>query len=361
MYNLSKFSIIVAIGENNGIGKNGKIPWKNKDDMTNFKNITIGKGNNAVIMGRKTYESIPKGKRPLKNRKNIIISSKEIEGVENVNSLKNALYKASKYNKTYIIGGEKVYEEAIEKWNYLCEKIIVSHIPKKSIITKEYDKYFQYEKAKNIGLYIKTKIRIKNDLIIETIRLKNSDDLIHPEKKYLNLLKRILLEGEDRNDRTNIGTKSLFGCNLNFDLRKGFPLITTKKTWFKGIVKELLFFISGKTDTKILESENVNIWKDNTSLDYLTKYNLKWVEGDMGPGYGFQWRHHGAEYNGCNINYKEKGIDQINNLINGLKNNPFGRRHIINSWDVSNINLMALPPCHCFVQFYVGCVFRSTI
>lgn len=171
------------------------------------------------------------------------------------------------------------------------------------------------------------------------------------EKQYLNLLKRILEDGESRDDRTGVGTISLFGLHMEFDLNEGFPLLTTKKTWFNGILKELLFFLSGKTDTKILERQGVNIWKDNTSMEFLAKNGLRLDEGDMGPGYSFQWRHAGEQYAGKDREYK--GIDQIQQLIGGLKKNPTGRRHIVSSWDVANIEKMALPPCHCFFQMYV--------
>lgn len=174
------------------------------------------------------------------------------------------------------------------------------------------------------------------------------------EVKYLDLLLSILIEGETRPDRTGVGTKSVFGPRLEFDLREGFPLLTTKRMWFEGIKKELLFFISGKTDTKILEAQGVNIWKENTTVEFLAKNKLPWKEGDMGPGYSFQWRHAGAEYKGCDIDYTGQGVDQLANLIDGIKKDPFGRRHIISAWDVANIDNMALPPCHCFVQFYVG-------
>lgn len=190
--------------------------------------------------------------------------------------------------------------------------------------------------------------------------MKEMSEVQHPEVQYLDLLLDILISGEKRPDRTGVGTKSIFGPRLEFDLREGFPLLTTKKMWFDGIAQELLFFISGKTDTKLLEAQGVNIWKENTSAEYLAKYKLPWREGDMGPGYSFQWRHAGADYKGCDYDYTGQGVDQLQNLIEGLKKDPFGRRHIISSWDVKNIHLMALPPCHCFVQFYVGCEEDST-
>lgn len=177
----------------------------------------------------------------------------------------------------------------------------------------------------------------------------------HPEQQYLDLLQAILLEGNRRIDRTQVGTLSVFGKRMEFDLREGFPLLTTKRTWFKGILEELLFFISGQTDTKLLEAKGVSIWQGNTSAEYLAKYGLPWRPGDMGPGYSFQWRHAGAEYTGCDADYTDQGIDQLQQVIDGIKNDPFGRRHIISSWNVKELKRMALPPCHCFIQFYVHC------
>lgn len=349
MYSLSRFSVISAMTAKHGIGKNGSIPWKNKQDMIHFRKITVGDGNNAVIMGRKTYESLPPSMRPLPNRKNVVVTSSIIPGIDTTPSLLKALHLCATHDKTYIIGGQRLYEEAIQKWPHLCDEIIISHIPENILAPYDCDVFFPYDDAKVIASSINT----INDggLTVETITVRHN----HPETQYLNLLKRILTEGENRNDRTAIGTKSLFGCNMQFDLRQGFPLLTTKRTWFEGIVKELLFFISGRTDTKILEEQGVNIWKGNTSADFLKKNNLPWREGDIGPTYGHQWRHAGAVYTGCDTNYNGKGTDQLNDLISALKNDPFGRRHIISAWDVVNIHWMALPPCHCFLQFYVGC------
>lgn len=174
------------------------------------------------------------------------------------------------------------------------------------------------------------------------------------EQQYLALLNLIQTTGENRPDRTGVGTRSIFGARLEFDLRDGFPLLTTKKMWFNGIKKELLFFLSGKTDSKILERQGVNIWKDHTTTKYLAEHKLPWREGDMGPLYPHQWRHAGAKYKGCSVDYTGQGVDQIASLIQGLREDPFSRRHIISAWDTPNIQYMVLPPCHCFVQFYVG-------
>lgn len=174
------------------------------------------------------------------------------------------------------------------------------------------------------------------------------------EQNYILLIRKILEFGELKENRTGIKSLSLFGEKMEFDLTEGFPLLTTKKVFFDKILSELLFFISGKTDTKILQNLNNNIWSGNTSKEFLEKKGLKWKEGDMGPGYSFQWRHTGAEYKGCEENYQDKGIDQLKTLIEGIKNDPYSRRHIINSWCVKDLDSMALPPCHCLAQFSVS-------
>jgi len=149
-------------------------------------------------------------------------------------------------------------------------------------------------------------------------------------KQYLDLLKHIKDNGTIKEDRTCTGTKSVFGHQMRFDLQEGFPLVTTKKVNLKSIIHELLWFINGDTNIKYLNDNNVRIWDD-------------WADtnGDLGHIYGHQWR-------------SWDGIDQITTLIDSIKNNPDSRRHIVSAWNVADLNSMALPPCHCFYQFYVA-------
>lgn len=277
---LSRFNIIVAIDNKNGLGKNGFIPWNNMEDFAHFRKTTIGNGNNVVIMGYRTYKSLPDNVRPLPKRRNIVIMSKDKEFNESTinqdittcDSIVDALKLCVSYDKIYIIGGKKIYEECIYKYMYLCDKIFISHIPG----NYDCDMFFPYVEL--------DKFQIRKNIKFSTFNLEIiTIQIIHPEQQYLNLLIKIMNEGEFRPDRTKIGTKSIFAPRMEFDLRDGFPLITTKRTWFNGILKELLFFISGKTDTKILEEQGVNIWKDNTNIKFLTENNLPWQEGDMGP------------------------------------------------------------------------------
>lgn len=177
------------------------------------------------------------------------------------------------------------------------------------------------------------------------------------EDQYLQLCQRIINEGEFRPDRTGTGTFSLFAPpQLRFDLSAGkFPLLTTKKVFTKGIILELLWFIAGCTDGNKLSEQGVKIWEGNGSREYLDKLGLTDRRvGDLGPIYGFQWRHFGAKYKTCDDDYTGQGVDQLQDVIWKLKNNPYDRRIIMSAWNPPDFPQMALPPCHVFSQFYVN-------
>jgi len=180
------------------------------------------------------------------------------------------------------------------------------------------------------------------------------------EKKYLELLTEILYWGSKREDRTGIGTMGIFGTQLRFSLEGNkVPMLTTKKMFLKGVVEELLFFLRGDTDTKLLEAKGVNIWKGNTTREFLDKRGLKSLpEGSMGKGYGFQWRKFGAhdeqiDYISSAYEATDQGTDQLANVIETLKTNPTDRRIIMSAWHPGQLHKAALPPCHIMVQFYV--------
>lgn len=149
---------------------------------------------------------------------------------------------------------------------------------------------------------------------------------------------------------------SIFGAQMKFDLRNDiFPLLTTKKIFFRGIAEELFWFIKGSTDATILQQKNVRIWDGNSSREFLDKSGFRERrEGDLGPVYGFQWKHFGAKYTTCDADYSGQGIDQLHDVINRIKTNPNDRRIIMSAWNPVDIPQMALPPCHCLVQFYVA-------
>lgn len=174
----------------------------------------------------------------------------------------------------------------------------------------------------------------------------------YQENEYLNVLKDIMENGTRRNNRTGTDTISKFGVRMEFDISNKIPAFTTKKVFWKKVIGELLWFVSGKTDIQSLHKDNIHFWDDNGSRDFLDKRGLShYNEGDLGPVYGFQWRHWGEEYNGSNKEYK--GIDQLNEIINLIKNDPYSRRMILSAWNVSQLEEMALPPCHLLCQFYV--------
>ena len=152
---------------------------------------------------------------------------------------------------------------------------------------------------------------------------------------YLKLMKDVLDNGTKKNDRTGVGTLSIFGAQMRFDLEKGFPVLTTKKLHLRSIIYELLWFLKGSTNTKFLKDNNVRIWDE-------------WADenGDLGPVYGHQWRSW--------MSNDGIMIDQISELIKNIKQNPNSRRLIVSAWNVGDIPKMALPPCHSFFQFYVS-------
>jgi len=185
--------------------------------------------------------------------------------------------------------------------------------------------------------------------------------MTHPEFEYLNLLQSILDTGEHRPDRTGVGTISKFGVQMRFDLSKGFPAITTKKLAWRAVVSELLWFIEGSGDEfrlrEILHgsrnSDKKTIWTDNATADYWVKRRLQRHAGDLGRVYGVQWRKWRQPLIRINKVILQN-LDQLQNLIEGIKADPYGRRHIITAWNPGELELMALPPCHLMSQFYVS-------
>jgi len=158
-------------------------------------------------------------------------------------------------------------------------------------------------------------------------------------RPYLDLMRHVLDHGHEKSDRTGTGTRSVFGWQMRFDLAEGFPLLTTKKLHLRSIIHELLWFLQGDTNIRYLKDNGVSIWDD-------------WADanGDLGPVYGHQWRHWPAG----SVDNPGREIDQIVQLIEGLRRNPDSRRHIVSAWNPADIPQMKLPPCHALFQFYVA-------
>lgn len=336
--------------------------WNNKDDMIFFKNKTSNPKNEnerAIIMGKNTALSL---KTPLKNRLNIVISSssssifhKDFIVYDNVDKAINDLYTIYKVNKIFIIGGVNLIEYVLS--NYTIRKMYISNfnlsqdeLKLDNINHTENDFiygpniYFDYTtyKEKHLNKIV--------DLCIYKQKIQNKFGN-EEEQNYLNLLKEIIIDGEKRNTRNGI-TYSLFGKSLTFNLENNvFPLLTTKKMFLRGIFEELKFFLIGDTNTKNLSNKGVKIWDKNTSKEFLSSLNLNYVEGEMGPMYGFQLRNFNGNYN---ENLKN-GIDQFKNIIELLKTDKFSRRLIMTTFNPIQANDGVLYPCHGIViQFYVS-------
>lgn len=166
----------------------------------------------------------------------------------------------------------------------------------------------------------------------------------HPEQQYLDLLQQILDEGDDRIDRTGVGTRAIFGQHMRFNLQEGFPAITTKRLAFKQVVAELIWLISGSSDVKKLNEMGCHIWDANANADYW-KPKARF-EGDLGRVYGVQWRSW--------LKADGTTVDQLQEAIEKIKKNPYDRRIIVTAWNPGELDQMALPPCHMFFQFFVS-------
>lgn len=299
---------------------------------------------NAIIMGRKTWESIPMKFRPLKDRVNIILSKtlsfKDDEGLsEDVyinRSLEEALYTAnhvvSSIDQVFVIGGATIYKQAIE--SVLCKHIYFTEVDVLDPKTiEDMDCFFPNISAFQYHLLHRSAPVEEPGYRYRYLEFERNDDIIEPrpkiaklestsitasinmaqsneeekssvvstsnleENQYLEIVRDILANGNIRGDRTGTGTISKFGVQMRFSLRNNrFPLLTTKKVFWRGVAEELIWFIHGSTNANELKNKGIHIWDGNGSREYLDKLGLvDRVEGDLGPVYGFQWRHFGAK------------------------------------------------------------------
>ena len=361
--------IVVAVDSKYGIGKDGNIPWTLRGDMAEFKRITTYSTNpilkNVVIMGRKTWDSIPTKLRPLSNRINIVLShtKSEFEGALHSTSLDNALEILSTIQNVnteniFIIGGNSLYEESIIRKD--CEKVYVTEIYKNFECDVSFPKIPDNYEITNVskfqedkGLYYRNIVYTNRNYFDEF----NTDFIWRntEETSYLKCLDELISSGIENIDRTEVGTFSLFGKMFKYDLSDTFPILTTRRQFMRGVFEEFMFYLSGKTDNKILQDKKVHVWDGNTSREFLDKNGLgHYNEGDLGETYGFNFRHYGAPYKTCNDDYTGEGFDQLENVIDLIKNNPTSRRIIIDLWNSATIHKAALPPCLCKYQFYVN-------
>ena len=170
-------------------------------------------------------------------------------------------------------------------------------------------------------------------------------------RAYLDLLRAVLRHGVDRPDRTGVGTRSLFGWQFRHNLQEGFPLLTTKRVHFKSVVYELLWFLRGETDAGWLQQRGVTIWDEWATEEQTARFGRP--AGQLGPIYGHQWRNFGAS-RAPDGSYRSDGVDQMARLVEGIRRDPYSRRHLVVAWNPKELHEMALPPCHVLFQFYVA-------
>ena len=354
-------NLIVAIDETYGISKHGQIPWNIPIDRRTFARITK---DNPVVMGYNTWLSLPN--RPLKGRVNVVFSRNHTIDDDDVIVVKNKeeFFKLSLPN-AFIIGGKQIYDLFIDYIDFSYVSVIHGDFKcdvkfdRIVEIRKELVERKLFEDENHVGMTIEIWRSKLPPISLNMIGLGKEIG----EQPYINLIKTILKKGVFRNDRTGTGTISVFSPeDVRFDLENDIvPLITTKYVPYKTVIKELLWFIKGQTDAKILQRENVHIWDKNSSESFLKDHGLEYEEGVLGPVYGWQWRRSGAEYDPRYADSndivsgggKHKGFDQISYVIDQIRTNPTSRRIIIDSWAPNQLDQMALPPCHMFAQFYV--------
>lgn len=375
--------LIVATDSQWGIAKNGNIPWLIKEDLNFFQDVTKANYDNdkknIIIMGKNTWKSLNENVRALNNRVNIIISStmtndeldtdnktgEEAYLCKNIDLAIDLCYNISHgYNRIFICGGSQIYKEMLQR--NLLDNIYLTKIdhdyncdiffPHNDLLTifdinelhfKQLDETFVVkDKANDINVKVNfTKIVLKPN---------NKKNINLEEHQYLNMLKTILSNGQYVNTR-NGNTWSTFGQRLEFDLELGFPLLTTKKIFFRGIFEELLFFLKGDTNAKHLVDKGINIWTPNTTREFLDSVNLtSYEEYDMGPMYGFQWLHFNAEYKGMNYDYTNLGVNQIKYCVDLIKKDPHSRRIMMTTYNPEQAKEGCLYPCHgTMINWYV--------
>ena len=309
------FNIIYARTPNGGIGYKNDIPWHDEDDLKHFRQVTE---NHIVIMGERTRKSIGKD---LPNRLNLVVS--KFNTLEFV--LKTLCAEEHRDKEVFVIGGGILYNYCIGTYPHLIDKVYSTLIIDD---TYECDTFVtdppEHESWNyNLAQEFSTK---KGNPIVLLLRIN------HDEGKYLELLREIYKSGNDRGDRTGVGTLSLFNKSLSFDLRDGIlPLFTTKFVSFKNVLTELLWFIRGSSSLDFMHEHGCRIWDANVEQ-----------KGELGPMYPVQWRNRGGE------------VDQLANMVRLIKNDPHSRRILIDNWDVVNLDKMCLSPCHVLFQVYVN-------
>ena len=373
----------------------GTLPWKLPGDMAYFKKLTTetrdASKRNVCIMGRKTWESIPEKFRPLAGRMNIILSRTTPDGSSESSRLtrqdENAMFlpsldaalafvkeNESSYETVFVIGGGQIYAEAMASRSLSAVHLTLVEDMSETKDLVACDTFFpemtgafklwhagspRRDSKGTAGLRYSflSYTRVDEDEGLTASCIDTLPAVVarkHEEFQYLDLIKEAMDEGIFRGDRTGTGTYSVFGRTMRFNLRHSFPLLTTKRVFWRGLAEELLWFVAGSTNAKELSDKGIGIWDGNGSREYLDSIGLTdREEMDLGPVYGFQWRHFGASYKTMHDSYDGQGVDQLGELVHKIKNNPTDRRLVLTAWNPLALPEMALPPCHMFCQFYV--------
>jgi len=365
------FNVIVAYDQKRGIAKDGKLPWlHNKADMRHFVDITTITNDpnkeNAVVMGRKTWDSIEEKYKPLKNRLNWVLTRNGVDhdGIytcDNFDYTINYLSQLPQVEQIFVIGGSEIYSMAVS--DPRCQNIYVTEFKK----DYQSDKFFPM-----LPKWFKQIYSSHESLLLEFKTYQTLLDIYSSEYGYLGLLQHILDNGDEiTEERTGVGTLSVEAGVMKFPiitinpyeldqtkLEYRVPIMTTKTLFIRGVFEELIMFLNGDTNVRELQKKKVGIWDCNTSRKWLDDHNLKNYEvGETGPFYGFQWNFLGADYLGPNsrdVHAKDpKGINQLEKCIEQLKTDPYSRRIVLTAWNPIDLPNMCLPPCHMTYCFKV--------
>lgn len=388
---VTKYKSKLLIGKNNGLVFNLHRDLQYFSHITkNYNKINKPSYKNVVVMGMKTWESLPEKYRPLPDRLNIVLTRSE----EVIKDKPFPLFKTSAknifkqdfyfcnfdqfsqfYNKflpnVFVIGGGEIYELFLSDENLKPTSLFVTHVTKHNLDLQTFENQELVtinNISKEYALIGYSEKYIENDGELEFRFLQykldthsgDSNSSETPDKKYFELCNYIIENGNSRKDRTNTGTFSVFGYSYSLDISKYVPILTTKSVPVKSCIEELLWFLRGDTDSRILQKQGVKIWNGNSSDEFIKSRGLDYNTGICGPIYGWQWRFFGAEYDEkySNTNYLKSrnivgGFDQIEYVENLLRTDPFSRRILLSAWNPNDLNKMVLPPCHYSVQFYV--------
>jgi thymidylate synthase len=340
---------IVCVDNLNGISKDGKLPWlaDKIGDLEYVRVLTtsakIGK-KNIIIVGSKTARTLPDNFATHDTNRELCVLTRGSSTPKQIylDSLER-YYTKGDIDKVIVFGGSEIYKAFIELG--VINKFYIT------TIDNDYncDTFFPMELVLQ-DYTCSTRSCRDNRGRTFGIWERNS----HPEYNYLELLKKVYYTGNLKTGR-NGDTYSIFGETVEFDIATyGFPLLTTKKMFFRGIAEELFWFLKADTNANHLKDKGVHIWNGNTTREYLDSIDLtSYPEGIAGPIYGYQWRNFNGEYINGELPTLETSRDQLFNILKELKENPSSRRMIFSGWNPNQLDQMCLPPCHVLYQFYV--------